>query len=313
MTARPHHHSQWHEWWTVMRNDRRPLVGLILLGILVFASLAAPWLTPYNPSATIFTPFLPPSAHHWLGTTANGQDVFAQFVYGGRISLAVGFVSGFVATALAVLLGMLPAYWGGRVDTILATFTNIMLVIPGLPLLIVITAYVHQTGPFTIALVIGLTGWPWGARILRSQTLSLAQRDFVVAARLAGENRFTILLAEILPNMLSLVAANFVFATIAAILAEASLEFLGLGNPNAVTWGTMLYWAQTGQALLNGAWWWFVPPGLGIALVGLSLSLINFGIDQISNPRLRLSNPRRRRADPARPALPSQPKVGEPL
>ncbi|AEJ40004.1 binding-protein-dependent transport systems inner membrane component [Sulfobacillus acidophilus TPY] len=313
MTESPRRRSQWHEWWSIFRSDRRPLVGLILLAVLVAASLAAPWLTPYNPSATVFTPFLPPSGHHWLGTTANGQDVFAQFVYGGRISLAVGFVSGFVATALAVLLGMLPAYWGGRVDTIFATFTNIMLVIPGLPLLIVITAYVHQTGPFTIALVIGLTGWPWGARILRSQTLSLAQRDFVVAARLAGENRLTILLAEILPNMLSLVAANFVFATIAAILAEASLEFLGLGNPNAVTWGTMLYWAQTGQALLNGAWWWFVPPGLGIALVGLSLSLINFGIDQISNPRLRVSNVRRQRSEPGRPALPSQQKVGEPL
>lgn len=313
MTESPRRRSQWHEWWSIFRSDRRPLVGLILLAVLVAASLAAPWLTPYNPSATVFTPFLPPSGHHWLGTTANGQDVFAQFVYGGRISLAVGFVSGFVATALAVLLGMLPAYWGGRIDTIFATFTNIMLVIPGLPLLIVITAYVHQTGPFTIALVIGLTGWPWGARILRSQTLSLAQRDFVVAARLAGENRLTILLAEILPNMLSLVAANFVFATIAAILAEASLEFLGLGNPNAVTWGTMLYWAQTGQALLNGAWWWFVPPGLGIALVGLSLSLINFGIDQISNPRLRVSNVRRQRSEPGRPALPSQQKVGEPL
>jgi len=313
MTDSPRRRSQWHEWWSIFRSDRRPLVGLILLAVLVAASLAAPWLTPYNPSATVFTPFLPPSSHHWLGTTANGQDVFAQFVYGGRVSLAVGFVSGFVATALAVLLGMLPAYWGGRVDTILATFTNIMLVIPGLPLLIVITAYVHQTGPFTIALVIGLTGWPWGARILRSQTLSLAQRDFVVAARLSGENRLTILLAEILPNMLSLVAANFVFATIAAILAEASLEFLGLGNPNAVTWGTMLYWAQTGQALLNGAWWWFVPPGLGIALVGLSLSLINFGIDQISNPRLRIANVRRQLSESGMPARPSQQKVGEPL
>lgn len=160
-----------------------------------------------------------------------------------------------------------------------------------------ITAYVHQAGPLTIAVVIGLTGWAWGARILRSQTLTLSRRDFVTASRLAGESRWRILMAEILPNMLSLVIANLVFATIGAILAEASLEFLGLGNPSAVTWGTMLFWANSGGALLSGAWWWIVPPGLAIALVGLSLALVNFGVDQLSNPRLRLSRVKRAKTD----------------
>ncbi|POB10987.1 MAG: ABC transporter permease [Sulfobacillus thermosulfidooxidans] len=289
MMTPPHRSSRWKEWSGIIKRDKRPLVGIIILLIFILGAIFAPWLTPYSPSSTEFTPLAAPSWHHWLGTTSSGQDVWAQFLYGGRISLSVGFFAGFIATALAVILGMLPAYLGGWIDTVMATFTNIMLVIPGLPLLIVITAYVHQTGPVTIALVIGLTGWAWGARILRAQTLSLARRDFVIAARLAGETQWRVLIGEILPNMLSLVVANLVFATIAAILAEASLEFLGLGNPTVITWGTMLYWADAGQALLNGAWWWIVPPGLAIALVGLSLSLINFGVDQVSNPRLRLN------------------------
>jgi peptide/nickel transport system permease protein len=288
-------HSRWSTWTGILKRDKRPLVGMIILLVFVLLAVFAPLITPDSPTATSFTPMAAPSWHHWLGTTASGQDVWAQFLYGGRISLTVGFFAGFLATILAIILGMLPSYMGGTVDTTMATLTNIMLVIPGLPLLIVITAYVHQTGPMTIALVIGLTGWAWGARILRSQTLSLSHRDFVVASRLSGETQWRVLTAEILPNMLSLVVANLVFATIAAILAEASLEFLGLGNPSVVTWGTMLYWADAGDALLNGAWWWFVPPGLSIALVGLSLALINFGVDQISNPRLRLNKVKKAR------------------
>lgn len=288
-------HSRWNTWAGILKRDKRPVVGMTILLVFVLLAVFAPLITPYSPTATSFTPMASPSWHHWLGTTASGQDVWTQFLYGGRISLTVGFSAGFLATVLAIILGMLPSYIGGTVDTTMATFTNIMLVIPGLPLLIVITAYVHQTGPMTIALVIGLTGWSWGARILRSQTLSLSHRDFVVASRLSGETQWRVLTAEILPNMLSLVVANLVFATIAAILAEASLEFLGLGNPSVVTWGTMLYWADAGDALLNGAWWWFVPPGLSIALVGLSLALINFGVDQISNPRLRLNKVKKAR------------------
>ncbi len=281
--------GRWHTWGDILKRDKRPLVGVGILLLFVLMAALAPVLTHYSPTATNFTPLAAPSARHWLGTTASGQDIWSQFLYGGRVSLGVGFAAGLIATLLAVVLGMLPAYVGGWVDTAMATLTNIMLVIPGLPLLIVITAYVHQTGPATIALVIGLTGWAWGARILRAQTLTLSRRDFIVAARLAGDNRWRVLIAEILPNMLSLVIANLVFAAIGAILAEASLEFLGLGNPDTVTWGTMLYWADAGEALLNGAWWWIVPPGLAIALVGLSLSLVNFGIDQVSNPRLRVN------------------------
>lgn len=285
--------SQWRMYSRVLWQDKRSRTGLIILAVFVLIAVFAPVLTPYSPTDTNFLPMAAPSGQHWLGTTASGQDVWSQFVYGSRISLGVGFAAGCAATFLAILLGMLPSYIGGWVDSVFATLTNIMLVIPGLPLLIVITAYIHQTGPATIALVIAVTGWAWGARILRSQTLTLARRDFVVASRLGGESQWRVLFAEILPNMLSLAVANFISATIAAILAEASLEFLGLGNPGVVTWGTMLYWADAGEALLNNAWWWIVPPGLAISLVGLSLSLINFGVDQISNPRLRITSRKR--------------------
>lgn len=273
--------------WRAFSSEPRALVGLAIFTAFVLMALLAPFLAHYNPESTRFAQLAPPSARHWLGTTGSGQDVFAQWVMGSRVSLTVGMGAGLLMTVLAILLGMLPAYIGGKTDTVFATLANVMLVIPGLPLLVVIAAYVHSAGPLTIALVIGGTGWAWGARVLRSQTLTLAHREFVTAARMAGLSQIRILLTEILPNMLSLVVANFMFASLAGILSEAGIEFLGLGNPNIVTWGTMLYWAQVNQALLNGAWWWLVPPGLSIALLGMSFALMNFGIDRVTNPRLR--------------------------
>lgn len=201
--------------------------------------------------------------------------------------MAVGLGAGVTSTIFAILIGMFGGYRGGIIDSILSTFTNIVLIIPGLPLIIVMAAYVHHAGALTITIVIGLTGWAWGARVLRSQVLTIGRRDFVVAARLAGASSWRVLFTEILPNMLSLVIANLMFASLYGVLAEAGLEFLGLGNVNAVSWGTMLYWSDAGQALLNGAWWWFVPPGIAIALLGASFALINFAIDQFTNPRLR--------------------------
>ena len=273
--------------WRGFFGNKKAAFGFGIFAVFVVIAIFAPLLAPYNPQATVFTPLQGPSWHHWFGTTATGQDVLSQMIIGSRVSLGIGISAGIMATALAILLGMLPAYLGGKTDTIFTTITNIMLVIPGLPLLIVITAYVHQTDTWTLALVLGLTGWAWGARVLRSQTLTYVRRDFVVAARLAGASHWHILIHEILPNMLSLVVANLMFATLGAVLATASLQFLGLGNPNSMSWGTMLYWAQVGQALLNGAWWWLVAPGAAIALFGASMALMNFGVDELTNPRLR--------------------------
>jgi peptide/nickel transport system permease protein len=176
---------------------------------------------------------------------------------------------------------------GGIVDDALSLLINVVLVIPALPLIIVLARYVERSGPVTIVLVLGFTSWAWGARVLRSMTLTLREQEFVSAAKVIGEPTWRIILAEILPNMTSLVVSGWIGAVIYAILTEASLEFIGLGDPNITTWGTILYWAQNNAALLTRAWWTFVPPGLCIALVGFGLTMINYGIDEITNPRLR--------------------------
>lgn len=264
------------------------------LGIFVFFVLMAafgPLIVRTDPQAMGPDSLMAPSAQHLLGTTQTGQDVLAQLLNGARTSLFVGFVAGGVATCLSVILGLAAGYLGGAGDESISMLSNIFLVIPALPLLIIMSAYLPSKGPFTIALVISVTGWAWGARVLRSQTLSMRKRDFVEAARASGEGTLRILFAEILPNEVAIVASSFIGTVIYAIITEASLAFLGLSDPTMTSWGTMLYWAQNNNALLVGAWWWFVPPGLCIALVGAGLALVNFGIDEITNPRLRTATP----------------------
>jgi len=228
-----------------------------------------------------------PSGQHLLGTTKAGQDLFSQMVYGTRITLSVGLVTGLFTTVLALTLALVAGYFGGVVDDIISLFTNVFLVIPSLPLMIVIAAYITVRGVIPIVLILGLTSWPWPTRILRSQVVSLKNRDFVRVSRILGEKPLYIVFREILPNMISLVMASFFTSTMAAIMGEATLEFLGLGNVSIVSWGTILYWAQNSGALLSGAWWWFLPPGICIALIGTSFALMNFAIDEISNPKLR--------------------------
>ena len=280
--------TSWSKWWVspLFRNPKGT-TGLAILALFIFVALAAPLLTHDRPNATIYRPLQPPSWHHLLGTSGTGQDVWAQLVYGTGNSLWVGVGAGIIMSVTAVLVGLLAGYRRGRVYEVLSFLTNIVLVIPGLPLMVVIAAYIHTTQEWPTALVIAVTGWPWGARVLRAQALTLAKRDYVMAAKLIGESDLHIVLFELLPNMISLVMSNFMFATLYAILAEAALQFLGIGNLNTVTWGTMLYWADNGQALLNGAWWWLVPPGFAIAILGSGFALLNFAIDEISNPRLR--------------------------
>jgi len=232
-------------------------------------------------------PLQPPSASHWLGTTGQGQDVLAQLVAGTRVSLAIGFAVGLTVVLVGALVGVTAGYFGGRVDSILSLLFNVFLVIPGLPLAIVIAAYL-PTGPFTLGFVLVVTGWAWNARVLRSQTLSQRKRDFVAAAVVTGESSFRIITREILPTMTSLMVAQVIGSTVYAIGAQVGLEFLGLGDVSSVTWGTNLYWAQNDAALLTGAWWTFAPTGLCVALVGFGLTMLNSGFDEITNPRLQL-------------------------
>lgn len=272
-------------WWSALRRDRRAAAGAALLGAFVVLGLAGPWLVA-SPDALVGIPLQPPSWSHWLGTTGQGQDVLAQTVAGTRVSLLVGFGVGAAVVLLGALMGVTAAYFGGWVDGLLSLVFNVFLVLPGLPLAIVIAAYL-PAGPGTVAFVLVVTGWAWNARVLRAEALSLRQRDFVAAAVVSGEGSARIITRELLPNLTSLLVAQFIGSTVYAIGAQVGLEFLGLGDVSAATWGTNLYWATNDSALLTGAWWTFVPTGVCLALVGSSLVMLSAALDELANPRLR--------------------------
>jgi ABC-type dipeptide/oligopeptide/nickel transport system permease subunit len=248
----------------------------------------------------------PPSSTHLLGTTQTGQDIFAQLIDGSRPTLIVAFLSSIIATVISVAVGLAGGYLGGISDEMLSVLSNIFLVIPALPLVIVIAGYLPNKGDISVTLVIALTGWAWGARVIRAQTLSIRRRDFIEAARATGESTPRILFWEILPNETAIVTASFLFMVIFALLTAAGLAFLGLANVSEWSWGTMLYWAQNDSALQTGAWWWFVPPGLCIALLGTGLSLMNFGFDEITNPRLRSTSRPTKKSRGAHPVRSSE-------
>lgn len=273
--------------WTVLGSNRKAAAGSAIVLFFVLMAILAPVLAPGNPIASRFALSQAPSFAHPLGTTNSGQDVLAQVIWGARASVEVGLVCASIATALAVIVGMVAGYVGGVVDELLSLMTNVFLVIPALPLIIVLASYIPAHGETRVIMVISFTGWAWGARVMRSITMTLRGKDFVLSARVAGERTWHIVFQEILPNVTSLVAASFMFTCIYAILTEAYLEFLGLGNLNIVSWGTILYWASNSNALMLGAWWWFIPPGLCIGLLGAGFALLNYAIDEITNPRLR--------------------------
>jgi peptide/nickel transport system permease protein len=273
-------------------------VGAVLL--LVFALLAAvPQLftSVKDPNAHTSDLLLPPSAQHLLGTTAFGQDIYAQLIYGTRQSLVIALVVGGLATVLSVLIGVSAAYLGGGADNLLSAITDIFLVVPTFPLIIVIAAYAGKGNLLVIIAVLVVTGWSYGARQLRAQALSLRNRDFLESARVRGERRSYIILFEVLPTMTSLILANFLGAALYAVLTAAGLQFIGLGDNNALSWGTMLHWAQSNSALQTGSPLWVVMPGLCVALLGASFALLNYAFDEITNPALRpVRRPRAKRA-----------------
>ncbi len=268
-------------------SNRLAMVGLGILVFFCLVALLAPHIAPYSPTDINFTPMLPVSAKHLLGTTSQGNDIFSQLIYGARASLFVGLVAGAIMAMVQLVMGVFSGYVGGWTDAVLSTIVNVFLVVPGLVLLIIIAAYLPQRGLTTIIVILAITGWAWGARVLRAQAISLRDRPFVEAARMSGEGRWRIVLGHIVPNMFGVIAANFFGAALYAVLAEAGLEFLGLGNINSVTWGTMLYWAENGDAVLMGQWLYLLLPGLCILLLGTAFGLLNFAVDQVANPRLR--------------------------
>ncbi|MBK8045851.1 MAG: ABC transporter permease [Anaerolineales bacterium] len=279
-----------------MRNfsrNRMGMVGLAMLLLAIALAVFAPVIAPYDPAkpprATIMDIYLPPSAEHPFGTDDAGQDVLTNFLYGARVSLMVGFFASFIAVAIGGVMGLSAGFIGGRTDNILMRFTDIMLVIPDLPLAVVIVA-LTKPSLWVIVLVIGLLGWTSTARLIRSQTLSVKQRRFVTRARAVGAGNFYIIRRHILPLVLPLLVVNTVLVISLAILNESTLSFLGLGDPTAPSWGQMLNFAFTRGAMSAGGWWALLAPGIGIVWVVLACTLIGQGLEQVLNPRLASHN-----------------------
>lgn len=270
--------------------NRKAVAGLALIAVFIGLALLAPVIFPDDPSRIGSGGATAPSLEHLLGTTSKGQDVLALTLWGSRSSLLVGLVAGVLATVIAVLVGLASAYFGRVADDVLSLFTNVFLLIPGLPLLVILAAFLPP-GLGTVIVVLAITGWAGGARVLRAQAMSIRGKDYVAASIVTGEPALRIMLRDILPNMASIVMTTLLGSIIGAIGAQAGLEFLGLGDSNTISWGTNLFWATSDGALMLGQWWIFFPSGLAIALIAFGLALCNYAVDEITNPRLR--RPRR--------------------
>jgi peptide/nickel transport system permease protein len=273
--------------WQAVRKNRKATAGAVLLLLFCFLGLFPGLIAHDDPTAEIYGRSLPPSSAHLFGTTAYGQDIFAQVVWGTRQVLIISLGAGLAATAIAAIVGVTAAYLGGGWDGTLNLITDVLLVIPLFPLLIVIAAYVHSSGTLVLITVLTLTGWSYTARQLRAQALSLRNRDFLEAAKVRGERALYIIGVEILPTMTSLLLAAFLTNALYAVLFASSLQFIGLGDPNATSWGTMLYWAENNEALQTGQYLWAVAPGVCIAALGTAFALLNYAFDEIGNPALR--------------------------
>lgn len=301
----------------LLSGNPKAFTGFVILSIFILMAVFAPLITKHEPDKRTGNPHEYPAtivkmakanpdgwiatnladdrrtmtmskkADHELGTSRMGRDIWSQLVYGARVSLGVGFGAGLVVCFLATVIGVSAGYFGGKIDDILTAAMNIMLVIPQYPLLFVLAAFIGEAGPLTIALIIGCTSWAWGARVVRAQTLSLREKEFVKAAEVLGESSFRIIFVEILPNLISIVGASFIGSVMYAIMMEATISFLGLGDPSTISWGIMLYNVQTSSAILVGAWWELITPCLALTTLAVGLALLNFAVDEVANPQLR--------------------------
>jgi peptide/nickel transport system permease protein len=273
--------------WRAVAANRKATAGIIILAVFTLLALFPGVIAHDDPSADAYPPRLGVSGAHLLGTNQYGQDLFSQIVYGTRSVMLIAVVVGLATTAIAVLIGVAAAYLGGLWDGWLGVLTDVLLVIPLFPLLIVIAAYAHGANTTVMIAAITLTSWSYTARQLRSQALSLRHRDFLEAARVRGERKIYIIGVEIIPTMTSLIVASFLTNALYAVLFSSSLQFIGLGDPNSVSWGETLYWAQSQAALQTGQALWAIAPGACVALLGAGFALLNYAFDEIGNPALR--------------------------
>ena len=277
----------------VLRN-RKAAVGALILLLMVFVAAFPGLVAPDSPQATIYPPNLGASSAHLLGTTQLGQDVFSQLIWSTRLTLEVTLLVAVIATFISMIVGVTAAYAGGAIDRVLTVITDVFLIIPVLPLLILLAAYLPP-GVTSLIIVLCVTSWAFQARQLRSQGLSVRNRDFLVAARVRGERPLYIILVEIVPTMTSLLVASFLALAVYIVGFAASLQFLGLGNSGELMWGTMLYNAQQSAALEAGNAWWALAPGAAVAILGAGFALVNYAFDEIGNPALRPVRKRRRK------------------
>ena len=257
-----------------------------MLALFLFLTLFGALLAPYDPLASSTEVLEPPSSSHLLGTTEAGSDVLSQVMVGARVSIVVGFAAAVISAVLGAAVGLIGGYFGGWTDRIFDSFENWFLVIPTLPLMVVIARLLDPSLTVLI-LVIGLTSWAGTGRIVRSQVLTLKERAFVERARALGASDWYIIRTHILPNTLPLIFANTVLIVAVAILAEAGLAFLGLGDPNSISWGTMLEAGFESSAPSAGAWWYVVPPGLCITVLVFAVAVLGYLFEEQVNPRLR--------------------------
>jgi len=274
------------------------LSGLsIVIGVVVFAIVGF-FVHPYNPYST-FASNLPPSSSHFLGTNFFGNDIWSQYLVGILPTIEVSFIGAILALLVAVIMGMFGGYYKGMKNEVISFFINVFILIPGLPLAIVISSDLEAShanlGTLALVAVIVITGWAYGARTIRSQVMSIASRDYIRFIRNTGESDFRIIFSEIFPSLLSYIGYVFTNLFIIAILLENSLLFLGLGNETIISLGSILYFANTYSGILLGEWWWFIPPGLTIAIIGVGFGLISLGLDTIANPSLRVFKENRKK------------------
>jgi len=290
--------EQFKEIWRTFRRRPMGMVGALMLFSVVFVAIFAPWVAPYDPEARIDVEpedlLAPPDADHLLGRDDAGKDVLSLLIYGARVSLTVGFAASFMSMFIGTTVGLTAGYFGGRIGNALMRLTDFLLVIPDLPLMLVIIS-VWGRGLEKIILVIGILGWTGGARVVRSQVLSIKERQFVLRARAIGAGSLRIILRHIFPQVLPLILAQTVLSVSGAIIAESSLSFLGLGDPTRVSWGMMLNFAFE-RAISRRAWWFILPPGFAIVWVSVGLIMMGTTLEEIVNPRLKthhLFDPRR--------------------
>jgi peptide/nickel transport system permease protein len=275
-------------------HNRKAVAGAVILLAIAFVAVFPGLIAPDDPQAAIYPPNLTPSSSHLLGTTGIGQDVFSQLIWSTRLTLWVTLVVSAIATFLSMIIGVTAAYAGGAVDRVLTVVIDVFLIIPVLPLLILLASYLTP-GVSSLIIALCITSWAFQARQLRSQGLSVRNRDFLVAARARGERGIYIILVEIVPTMTSLLAASFLALGVYVVGFAASLQFLGLGNSSELMWGTMLYNAQSNAALESGNPWWALSPGIAVAVLGAGFALLNYAFDEIGNPALRPVRRRKKR------------------